>query len=120
MPSPAFIRIQSSRSRTPRGPLATLLTWLFTLLVIVGLLMFSVVAAGVLLVGGAVFLGYLWWKTRALRRALRERGPMPQAQPRPGTPYGAGRAAANDDGMTLEGEVIREVPEDEAGRTPRA
>jgi threonine/homoserine/homoserine lactone efflux protein len=119
MSSPAFIRIASSRSTASRGLLATVLTWLFSLVVIVGLLMFSVVAAGVLLVGGAVFLGYLWWKTRALRRALRERGAMPQATSAAHSPFGTGRAAANDDGMTLEGEVIREVPEDEAGRTPR-
>lgn len=117
MPSPAFIRISSSRSRAPRGPLATVLTWLFTLLVVVGLVMFSVVAAGVLLVAGALFLAWMWWKTRALRRVLRERGPMPQ--PGAQSPFGADRAAANDDGMTLEGELIREVPEDEAGRTPR-
>ncbi|MDP5238801.1 hypothetical protein Q9Q94_04635 [Uliginosibacterium sp. 31-16] len=109
MVSPIFIRIPSSRPHTPTGFLARLLAGVFTLAAVVALLMFSVVAVGVLLVGGAVFLGYFWWKTRALRRALREQPSMQQA------PFATRSPAANDDGMVIEGESIREVPEHETG-----
>ena len=70
--------------------------------------MFSVVALGVVLVGGVVFLAYFWWKTRALRRAMREQAAMKQS------PIARQRPAANDDSMVIEGESIREVPDQEA------
>lgn len=41
-------------------------------------LMFSVVLLAVLVVAGLAAWGYLWWKTRAIRRILRE-GRMPTA-----------------------------------------
>lgn len=111
MPSPVFIRIGSSRNPALGGVFGRVLTWIFTVVAVVCLLMVSVAAAGVLLIGGAVVLGYFWWKTRALRRALRERQPMQGA-----SPFGrqAARPAANDDAMIIEGEMIREVPEHEA------
>lgn len=34
--------------------------------------MFSIVALAVVAVGGTVFAGWLWWKTRALRKAMQE------------------------------------------------
>ena len=37
--------------------------------------MFSLVVFAVLLTAGLVFVAYLWWKTRELRRQLRERPP---------------------------------------------
>lgn len=87
---------------------ARLLAGLFTLLAVAAVLMFSVVALGVLLVGGAVFLGYFWWKTRVLRRALREQQAMAQQG------GFSSRPAANDaDPLVIEGELIREVPEHE-------
>jgi threonine/homoserine/homoserine lactone efflux protein len=112
MVSPVYIRLASSSTRAPAGLLARVVAGLFTLLAVVALLMFSVVAVGVLLVGGAVFLGYLWWKTRALRRALKAQPSMQQ------TPFAQRSPAANDDGMVIEGESIREVPEHE-GEAPR-
>jgi hypothetical protein len=49
--------------------------------------MFSVVLLAVLVTGGLILFGYFWWKTRALRKQLRE-------NPRRG--------------RTIEGEVIRD------------
>lgn len=43
-------------------------------LLVVGF-MFSLLVLAVLVTGGLVVLGYLWWKTRELRRQLRERPP---------------------------------------------
>ena len=38
-------------------------------------LLFSIVIFAVILVIVAIAIGYLWWKTRALRRQMRERPP---------------------------------------------
>jgi Flp pilus assembly protein TadB len=62
-------------------------------------LTFSVVLFAVVVTVGALAWGYLWWKTRALRRQMR-------AQP-PGGSRG---------GLVIEGEVIREVDEREPER----
>ena len=53
-------------------------------------LTFSVALFAVVITVGVVVWGYLWWKTRALRKQMREHPPT-------------GR------GMVIEGEVIREV-----------
>ncbi|MBN8442176.1 MAG: hypothetical protein J0M28_10835 [Thauera sp.] len=51
-------------------------------------LMFSVVLFAVVVTVGAVAWGYLWWKSRDLRKQMRDRPPG---------------------GLVIEGEVIREV-----------
>lgn len=78
----------------PMGILGkTLTTLLATSLLVVGF-MFSVIALAVVAVFGLIGLGYFWWKTRALRRAIREQ--MAAARP--------------EQSMVIEGEatVIRE------------
>lgn len=61
------------------GSKAGLLQKLLALLVGAVLLilgfMFSVVVLAVVAVLGAIGFGYFWWKTRALRKAMRERPP---------------------------------------------
>jgi len=54
--------------------------------------MFSLVALAVVAVGGVMLWGWLWWKTRAIRKQMREQG----------------RQTATD-GYIIEGEVIRET-----------
>ena len=54
---------------------------------------------------GAVAWGYLWWKTRALRKQMREQASMGQGQRQ-----GEGRSGQ---GLIIEGEVIREVDIDD-------
>jgi UPF0716 family protein affecting phage T7 exclusion len=58
---------------------------------------FSVVILAVVVVAGAALLGYAWWKTRALRKHLREQSTASSASP--STP---------PSGRVIEGEVIRE------------
>lgn len=60
-------------------------------------LMFSVLFFAVILTVGAVVLGYLWWKTRALRKQMR-------MHPR----RGATVEREVFGGEVIEGEVIRE------------
>ena len=60
-------------------------------------LVFSVVVFAVVLTVGAAVWGWFWWKTRNLRKQMREA----QAN-QPGRPQ---------DGLVIEGEVIREVNE---------
>lgn len=58
-------------------------------------LLFSVVVFSVLLVVGLVVVGYLWWRTRELRRRMREVAEQ-QAAVRP------------TGGRVIDGEVIRD------------
>lgn len=57
---------------------------------------FSLVLLAVVAVAGSALLGYVWWKTRALRKRMREQAPFE-------TPPAQGRI--------IEGEVIRETSE---------
>ncbi|MGA8864212.1 MAG: hypothetical protein WBM09_05355 [Gallionella sp.] len=66
-------------------------------------LMFSVVLVAVILVAGMLGWGYLWWKTRELRKQMR-------AYPTPGV--ATEREMAGEDatrGEIIEGEAIRVV-----------
>jgi O-antigen/teichoic acid export membrane protein len=66
-----------------------------TALLVFGLaLMFSVVLFAVVVTVGAIAWGYLWWKSRGLRKQMRENPPG---------------------GLVIEGEVIREVHTHEDG-----
>lgn len=75
---------------------------LFALLVGAGLLvlglMFSVVIVAVAVVGGLLFWGFMWWKTRELRRRMREQMDNPMQAPFGDVPASGGRV--------IEGEVI--------------
>ena len=72
-------------------------------------LMFSVVLVGVALVVGSVAAGWFWWKTRALRRDLREqmarmRGEAEAAMDGRLNP----RDSARESPTIIEGDFIRE------------
>jgi hypothetical protein len=76
--------------------------------VVAAALVFSLVLVAVLLTAGVVFGGYLWWKTRAVRRQMREQIAAMQAaaaaqggarQDVPGT--------ATDQGEVIDGEYTR-------------
>ncbi|MFA4968346.1 MAG: hypothetical protein WC540_01855 [Sulfuritalea sp.] len=53
--------------------------------------MFSLVVVAVVLVAAAVALAWFWWKTRALRKAMREQAPV---------------RARESDGQVIEGEAV--------------
>ena len=66
-------------------------------------LMFSVVVVAIILVAGTIAWGYLWWRTRELRKQMRN-------YPPPGMVM-EGEMAEDDaiKGEVIEGEVIRMV-----------
>ncbi len=79
-------------------------------------LLFSVVIFAVVLVVAAIAIGYLWWKTRALRRAAKTGEIRHSGQCRNGEHGG-------HSGRTIEAtevyEVQTEVIEDQTKRPPR-
>lgn len=81
----------------PTGLLGKLVAALLTTVLLVVGFMFSLVLLAVVAVLGVIGLGYFWWKTRAIRRVMRE------------------RMAASNHGQSvvIEGEatVIRDAPE---------
>jgi len=87
--------------RAPQSLLGKLLTLLFSLALLALALMFSLVALAVLAVGGTLFAGWLWWKTRALRKTMRQ----------------AAAAAGSGEMHIIEGEFVREADDNE--RLPR-
>lgn len=90
----------NSRGRRPQGPVAQLLTVIGGALVLGAAFMFSLVFFAVLAIAGLIFWLYFMWKTRALRRQMREqRGAQ--------TP-GATTEASGD---IIEGEAVRVVDE---------
>lgn len=99
------MRLESGPPPGPAGPLRKLAT-LLGLLALLGLgLVFSAVLLGVVAVVGSITWAYLWWKTRALRRQLRDL-PLPAEEYR----------QTGADVEAFEGEVIRVV---KTGREPR-
>lgn len=57
---------------TEPGPLGKLVALLAGMILLVAAFMFSVVILAIVSVVGLAAWGYFWWKTRALRRAMRE------------------------------------------------
>ena len=86
------------------GPLSRLLTALIGILVLGAALMFSLVFFAVLAVAGLLFWLYFWWKTRDLRRRLREQSAQ--------APFGQPGEAAPGESNVIEGEAVRVVDED--------
>jgi membrane protein implicated in regulation of membrane protease activity len=82
--------LHAALSRPPQTMLGKLATFAVGASVVVLALMFSLVAFAVIAVGGTIAGSWLWWKTRDVRKQMRE-----QAQRQP-----AG-------GHIIEGEVIR-------------
>ncbi len=83
--------------RPPQTLLGRVIAFILTGAFIVLALMFSLVALAVAAVGGLLFAGWFWWKTRALRKAMRDAAPggMPP------------RASGGD---FIDGECVREAP----------
>lgn len=85
-------------ARQPQGFLGKLIAGLLSAAFLVLAFMFSLAALAVVAVGGVIFAGWLWWKTRQLRKALREQG----------SAYAfAGHTQGAADERIIEGEVIR-------------
>ena len=92
----------NSRGRPPQGPLAQLLTVIGGALVLGAAFMFSLVFFAVLAVAGLIFWLYFMWKTRALRRQMREQLD---------TDARASAPTTEASGEIIEGEAVRVVDE---------
>jgi len=87
----AQFRQQARLTPQPAGLLGKMLAFMLSAALLVLGFMFSLVALAVVAVGGLALGGWLWWKTRRLRKQLREAA-----------------TAKADDGYVIEGEVIRD------------
>ena len=95
-----FRQFHASLGGQPQGPLAKVAAFVVgTALLVVGF-MFSLVALAVLAVGAVLIGGWLWWKTRAVRRQIEEQlAQQPSFQP----------DEPVFDGRIIEGEAVRET-----------
>jgi hypothetical protein len=91
------------RQGTPPGPLAKLAAFTLSAAFMVLAFMFSLVALAVVAVLGVALGGWLWWKTRAMRKQMQQ---MREAQQ-------TGFAQPTHSDQVIEGEFIREVPPDQ-------
>lgn len=80
-------------SPAPQGFLGKLLAFVLSAGLFVLAFMFSLAALAIVAVGGVMFAGWLWWKTRAVRKQMRE----------------AGIAKGFPEGNIIEGEVVRDA-----------
>ncbi len=92
------------RQGTPPGPVAKLAAFVLSVAFMVLAFMFSLVALAVVAVAGVMLGGWLWWKTRALRKQMQE---MRDAQT-----MGRPQQPARSD-QVIEGEFIREAGPDQ-------
>lgn len=67
-------RLTGTTVRVP-GLLGRLIAFAIGALLLIAAFMVSVVVFAIALAGALVIGGYLWWKTRELRRQMRERPP---------------------------------------------
>lgn len=89
------------------GPLGKIFAALIGAALLVLGLMFSVVIIAVAIAFGLVIWGWMWWKTRALRRQMRDQMEARMAAGEGASaPYPDG-GAAQSSGRVIEGEVIR-------------
>lgn len=86
-------------ARPPQSLAGRIVAFILTGALLVLAFMFSLVALAVAAVGGVIFAGWFWWKTRALRKAMRAAAPVGAAGPAPG-------------GDFIDGECVREVADD--------
>jgi len=80
------------------GMLRKVAAFVLTMAMFALVLMFSVVLFAIVLTAGAIAMGYFWWKTRELRKQMREH-----------PPGGAVIEGEVIEGEVIEGEVIREA-----------
>ena len=106
-------------ARKPKGPLAQALTVIVGVIVIGLSLMFSLVVFAIVAILGLIFVLYFWWKTRELRKQLRDQAAMQASNPASRAPAAE---ASIDGGAVIEGEAVRvidpEAPADQNSSNP--
>lgn len=99
------------RQGTPPGPLAKLAAFVLSAGFLVLAFMFSLVALAVVAVLGVVLGGWLWWKTRAMRKQMQQ---MREASQQMGS-----TASTMHNDQVIEGEFIRETGQEQRGPEQR-
>jgi hypothetical protein len=94
--------LSDSTAKLP-GPLHRTAAFIATAALLGLVLMFSAVLLVIILIGGAITLAYLWWKTRDLRKQMRDFPPSGEVM------GGVVREGGVVKGEVIEGEVIRVV-----------
>jgi hypothetical protein len=92
--------------KTTGGLIAKIIATISGVAVLIVGVLFSAVLLAIAAVVGCALVGYFWWKTRALRKTLRQAAQDPafqQAARRPFDPAPGGRV--------IEGEAVREPDE---------
>lgn len=98
------MRINFNAGGPQPGPLGKIFAAVIGVLTLAAAFMFSLVFVAVIAVAGLIAWGYFWWKTRALRKHLREQ----QAA----APFGQAAAEAGvASGDVIEGEAVRVTDE---------
>lgn len=94
-----------SATPKPSGPLQKIIAFIATAALVGLVLMFSVVMFAIILAVGAIAGVYLWWKTRELRKQMRDF--QPRSMP-PGGGLFDGEVFVGEvfEGEALKGEVI--------------
>jgi hypothetical protein len=95
--------VLNSPAKSP-GPLRKLAALVVTVAMVGLVLMFSAVLFAIIIVVGAIAWTYLWWKTRELRKQMRNFSPREVK-----------REEKMGDGEMFEGEVIRVVDSQDGG-----
>lgn len=101
-------RLGYSATLPVRGPLGTALALVTGAALLVLGFTFSLLILAAAAVAGSLGFGYLWWKTRALRKQIREQMDYQAQQHRMGVPPMEGGSPG---GEIIEGEVLREERE---------
>lgn len=96
----------STSSKKPSGFLGKVVAFFLSIGLFALAFMFSLAALAVVAVVGILFVIWFWWKTRALRRQLREQSVVFETSESPRR------------GQVIEGEVIREYRESESSGKP--
>lgn len=91
-----FRQFNGGHSRQPVGLAGRVLGFVGAVVATILAFMFSLAALAVIAVAAVLIGGWLWWKTRAVRKQMQDRM-QHQARQRPA------------DGYVIEGEVIREA-----------
>lgn len=96
----------SARFRQPAsGLLGKVLTFAAGAAMLVLAFTFSLLVLSIVVTGGLLAWGYLWWTTRELRSQMQQMRQM-------------GMRERNDEGRVFEGEAIRDVKPDDQERHP--
>lgn len=108
MPYPDRRRPVSAVGAGAPGLLSRLVGLVVGAVVLAGALVVSAMLAAVLLAVAAAAGAWMWWRTRDLRRSLREAAASRAAA---GGSFEAGAGRANRDATVIEGDFIREIPD---------